>query len=148
MASGPIGLARKDAMLFNAACLALLALTPASDEPEFTRLTARRFEFPLFVQPDRLEEIRQINLFISWDRGKTWKKVASASASQKAIRYTAPRDGLAWFTLQVTYKDDRVEPARLGMEGYNIQKVLIDTGQGDPTKDPVKTAPEKPAKAK
>jgi len=135
-------------MLSHATCLALLLLAPVSGEEEFTRLDSRRIEFPLTYESDLVGKMRRIDLFVSWDKGKTWKKVASVSPPQETVRYNAPRDGEAWFAVQVIYKDGTVDPAQPGASNYNIQKALIDTGKGDPTKDEVKSGSEKPPKVK
>src|SRR4051794_32333781 len=63
-------------MMFITSYLVLfLAQEPPAGPPppkdEVISLPSRNFDFPLLVDPARKDEIKEIHLFESWDKGKT-----------------------------------------------------------------------------
>src|SRR5437763_1343928 len=111
-------------MSLPAVCLPLLlVLTPGQDEDRnLTRVNAWKIEFPVMVDPERINEIKQIHLFVSWDRGKTWKKVTTVLPTQSSVRYTAERDGEAWFMVQAIDNKGKADPEK--PDASYAQKVL------------------------
>jgi hypothetical protein len=77
----------------------------------------RGFRIPFVVRPlekdqDKIEKMR---LFVSADRGKTWKRVMDAKPDDErfgSFEFTADRDFQQyWFGLQHYYKSGKVDPA-------------------------------------
>ena len=99
---------------------------PPAMEEDVSRIDSLNFEFPVRVDPDRQDDIEEIQLFESWDKGATWTHIARFKADQKAIAVKAKRDGTVWYVLRVIEKNGVADPVDLSKSG-NIQKVLIDT---------------------
>lgn len=106
----------------SAFALALLCLIvpmpPIGGVTESTELAddvyeieTRDFKMPLQLDPGRKNTINAISLFVSDDRGKSWKHVKDYLPRDDAVDYSARKDGLLWFTLQVAFKDGSKEPA-------------------------------------
>ena len=93
---------------------------------DVVRAYAREFQFPVRFDRDRQQEIDELHLYVSTDRGKTWTKAVEAARDQKFISYTAPSDGLYWFTLQVICKDTSKQPEDVS-KSTAIVKVRVDT---------------------
>ena len=110
------------------ACLPLLLVLSAAQgpDPDVTRIETRKLEFPISADRAQVTARDRIHLHISWDRGKTWELAAIATAGDEVVRFTADRDGLAWFAVQVIDKNGKAEPRKPGGAGPD-QKVLIDT---------------------
>ncbi len=127
------------------ACLSLLVALPAVAEPEDVfRIESRKFEFPVRVDPNRKDEIKEIQLYVSWDRGKSWEKVKSFGPDTTAVLFEAKRDGEAWFTLRIIDVKGQAEPEDV-KNMKPAQKVLIGAGKPDaPARilDPTKDTPE------
>lgn len=79
-------------MMLATGCLALLLAQPPAQVPsappaeEIDRSDSRHFELPLRVNPARKDEIEEIHLFASWDKGRTWERVAKAKRDQGVSR--------------------------------------------------------------
>lgn len=81
---------------------------------------------PLLLDPARQAKIKLIRLFFSEDHGKTWQHQQDYDPTDKQVTFTAPRDGLYWFTLQVVLKDGKKEPANKRDLAPSM-KVLVNT---------------------
>src|SRR5690349_6964017 len=92
-----------------------LGLVLAADRIELPKdvveVQQRDFAMPLLFDPNRLDTIERVGLFISEDRGKTWKHKQDCKPNEEQVTFTAPKDGLYWFALQVVLKDGKKEPA-------------------------------------
>jgi hypothetical protein len=73
---------------------------------------SRRMAIPVFYNAGRIQEIECILLYISEDRGKTWKLVTSCKPTEKEIFFEAEHDGVYWFAIRVTMKDGHSEPPK------------------------------------
>jgi hypothetical protein len=123
-------------MLLTTSCLTLLlCLAPPTPDDELYKVPKRKFELPLKVDPDRKDEITEIQLFVSWDRGKKWEKVKSVDVTAISIPYTAPRDGEAWFVVRVIDNKGIADPTDLA-KASSIQKILIQTKERMEAKKP------------
>jgi hypothetical protein len=95
--------------------LAFLGLAFAADPIELPKdvfeMDARELAFPVVCDPERRDKIARIRLYVSEDRGKTWKHHKDCKPTDELLPFTAPRDGLYWFALQVELKDGKSEPA-------------------------------------
>jgi hypothetical protein len=68
-------------------------------------IQTQRFAMPIGVANNLHDTIEQIRLFVSEDQGKTWRHKKDYKPSDKQVLFTAPRDGIYWFALQVVLKD-------------------------------------------
>src|SRR5262245_5034422 len=117
----------------NAFAVAVLGLSLAQDPtktlPEdVVDIPSRQFAFPLNIQPGRKDGIAVIRLYVSEDRGKTWKQSAEGKPSDDRIEFTAAQDGMYWFALQVVLKDGKREPKEVS-ELRPEMKVLVNTAK-------------------
>ncbi len=112
-------------MLVLAPCLlgpAVLGQGPPADVI-YSRHAA--FQIPFQAGADR-NRLRQLQLFVSTDQGRSWQASAIASPSHQSFRFTADRDGLYWFTVQTLDLEGRYYPPSL--EGARPSlKVFVDT---------------------
>jgi hypothetical protein len=93
---------------------ALLGLGFVPEPIELSRdvvvVEARQFDFPVEINPEFKGKIKCVRLFASEDKGKTWKHKKDCKPTDKHISFTAPRDGLYYFALQVVFKDGTGKP--------------------------------------
>jgi len=121
-------------MMLATSYLALLLTQPPAPVPsappaeEIDRINSRHFDLPLKVDPARKDEIEEIHLFESWDKGKTWQRVAKVKPDQVRIEVKTKRDGLVWYTLRIIDTQGIADPADLS-KSENIVKVRIETEQ-------------------
>jgi hypothetical protein len=112
--------------------LMLLTVTPSLDPAELSRdateVQSRDFAMPLTLDPDRRDTVKEIRLFVSEDRGKTWKHEKDYKPTDKRVLFSAPRDGVYWFAVQVVSKDGKKDPAELN-DLTPAQKVYVNTQQ-------------------
>jgi hypothetical protein len=89
----------------------------------FTRF--RQFRIP-FNPGAGTGRLKQLQLFVSQDQGRSWQPSATVPPDQKDFKFVTDRDGMYWFTVQTQDLDGRLYPATL--EGATPSlKVVIDT---------------------
>jgi hypothetical protein len=88
-------------------------------------LNQRKVRFPITIKPERRAEIKNLTLYVSADRGRTWNQEAVATPDQASFPFTAPADGEYWFRVATINVQGRQEPEDLNRA--TTQKVLIDT---------------------
>jgi hypothetical protein len=88
---------------------------------------ANRGDFTIPFQADnRNPPLKQLQLFVSTDQGRTWQPNAMASPDQKRFRFICDRDGPYWFTVQTLDTAGRYFPPHI--EGAQASlKVVVDT---------------------
>lgn len=84
----------------------------------------RQFWLP-FNDPAK-QRLKQLQLFVSTDRGRTWRPAAIAAPEQGKFQFLAESDGLYWFTVQTLDQDGRYFPATLEGVQPSLQ-VIVDT---------------------
>ncbi len=88
---------------------------PAHDSVELPNdvyeIETRQFAIPIRSKPDELAKMKKVRLFVSEDRGKSWKHKKDYKPTDKRAIFTAPHDGQYWFAVQVVLKDGNREPA-------------------------------------
>src|SRR5438477_758458 len=72
------------------------------------------FRIPFQAGPGE-QRLKQLQLFYSTDRGRTWQPSAIAPPEQGHFRFISERDGLYWFAVQTLDQDGRYYPP--GMDG-------------------------------
>jgi hypothetical protein len=102
-------------------CLAALAPVQRDD---ITTMDKHSFRIPIFVDPARAKEIDWLYLHVSSDKGKTWKKAQGVSPDKEFFAFSAPKDGLYWFAVQIVSKDLRLFPPTT-RDMLPDQKVLV-----------------------
>jgi hypothetical protein len=86
----------------------------------------------LHIDPERKAQIKEIRLFQSWNKGKTWERIATVKPDQASITVKTSRDGEVWFTLQIF--DQNGLPDVVDLSKSVSLKVRIDT-EGAARKD-------------
>ena len=98
----------------TAASFALLALfaaaEPADAPKDVVVLRSRSFNFPMAWDPQS-KNIELVRLFVSDDRGTSWRRVSDHKPGDKRAPFKADRDGEFWFSLQTQRTDGSLEPA-------------------------------------
>jgi hypothetical protein len=113
-------------------CLVCLALIgPGQGGADLHTIQEQAFQIPFQLDPGRGSEVAQVFLFVSHNKGKTWKKVATATPQEKGFRFQAPKDGTYWFTVQTRDKKGRLDPADLSNVTPSL-KVVVQTGKKQP----------------
>src|SRR6202011_5849469 len=83
-------------------------------------------QIPIRIAPDKKQEIKELELFISKDEGRTWNKEAVSGPDKDNFQFYAPADGLYCFSLVVVdQKGNRTPPDANHLEV--MQKILVDT---------------------
>src|SRR5687768_11685736 len=65
---------------------------------------------PVIVGIEGREKLKQIRLFVSDDRGRTWIHEGDYDAATVEVTFHAPDDGLYWFGIQKVLKDGTQVP--------------------------------------
>jgi hypothetical protein len=113
-------------------CLGLLlagslAAQGIAEEPRLIPSKERAFRIPFQTSQPNDRRLREVQLFVSTDRGSTWRLGATAAPEQGYFQqYTAPQDGLYLFAVRTIDLQGRAYPPtdaelRAGL------KVLVDT---------------------
>lgn len=100
------------------------AIAPA--RPIFHR--ERSFRIPYEVDPAQQPRIKEVQLFVSTDRGASWRHVTSGPAPTKKefFTFTAQGNGEHWFTVRTVDFDGRGDPPSLtGVQPQLL--VVVDT---------------------
>lgn len=110
--------------VLTAIFLSAAGLLPAQDATGVVFSRYRQFRIPFNVPaPGRL---KQLQLHVSLDQGRTWQPSATAPPDQGYFRFVAERDGFFWFAVQTLDVENRLYP--LSLEGATPSlKVVIDT---------------------
>jgi hypothetical protein len=97
-----------------------------SAEEEIFHTNLRGFQLPITINPEVKSRVREVDLYLSRDQGKTWERYARATPEKKAFDFLAGSDGLYYFSIAVIDRDGRQDPADLSRTKVG-QKILIDT---------------------
>jgi hypothetical protein len=114
-------------MLFVVPAAGPLAGRAAAQDPAGDVLYSnyRHFRIPFQAGPNE-QRLKQLQLFVSTDQGRTWQANAVAPPEQKFFRFICDRDGTYWFTVQTLDRDGRYFPASLDGAQPSL-KVVVDT---------------------
>src|SRR5260370_22620239 len=105
--------------------LAYLMLA-AGGTPDVWPINQSNIRITIHIHHVRRPLIQHLVLYASSDEGRTWKQVAVASPDQDAFTFSAPTDGVYWFSVTVVDPQGNPEPKDI----YKVppsQKILIDT---------------------
>ncbi|MFO0969477.1 MAG: hypothetical protein U0793_28295 [Gemmataceae bacterium] len=85
----------------------------------------RSFMIPFDSGPGE-GRLKQLQLYLSTDLGRTWQPSAVAPPEQKRFRFVSDRDGYFWFAVQTQDLEGRLFPANMAGAEPSL-KVVIDT---------------------
>jgi hypothetical protein len=107
--------------------LTTLLLAVAGQVPDDIVYTnQRKHRFPINIKSDRRAEIRELILYSSSDKGKSWQPVAKITPEANEFIFAAPADGEYWFRSAAINRQGKQEPENL-YQGPPDQKMVIDT---------------------
>lgn len=106
--------------------LAILGTPRSARADDVVYLRQPVFQIPIQVASTRVSDITELQLYVSTDRGQTWRMVRTARPSQQAFTFRAQADGEYWFTLAYVDRDGKVEPEDIRAEPAGL-KVILDT---------------------
>jgi hypothetical protein len=96
---------------------------PSGNRIIYSRQPVFRIPFETDAGERRLQEVQ---LYVSEDRGQTWKPAATVPPEQRGFNFRAEHDGLYWFTVRTVDFAGRANPATL--QGVRPQlEVYVDT---------------------
>ncbi|MER3416274.1 MAG: hypothetical protein C4297_08710 [Gemmataceae bacterium] len=98
--------------------------TAQTPEPLFVRQSQFRIPFQIDIREQ--SRVREVQLYVSEDQGRTWRMYGATSPDQKLFAFQAPRDGLYWFAVRTMDQDGRVFPAEIERLTPALQ-VIVDT---------------------
>lgn len=86
----------------------------------------RNFRIPVNIQPADRSRIQELQLWVSEDRGETWKPSGSTKPDKPSFKFLAARDAEYWFAVRMVDTAGRLTPS----EDEEVQpslKVIVDT---------------------
>jgi beta-lactamase regulating signal transducer with metallopeptidase domain len=93
--------------------------------PDVMTVKQRTFKIPFNVSPPAQGGIKWIILYVSRDQGKNWRRAALGRPDIQGFDFTAPEDGLYWFSVTVVDGTEHAVEDPLRIEPS--LKVLVDT---------------------
>jgi hypothetical protein len=92
------------------------------DEINYSKAPVFRIPF----QTDAAGRLKQIQLYVSTDRGKTWSPVVAATPDQRFFDFRATQDGLYWFAVRTIDLENKAYPQAIDSFRPGL-KVMVDT---------------------
>jgi hypothetical protein len=99
---------------------------PSVPPPEVVYIDRQRFTIPIRVLPERQREVRELLLYLSRDRGKTWEVYARATPDKRGFDFSSDSDGLFYFSIMVIDRNGRQNPPDVSAAPVG-QAICIDT---------------------
>jgi hypothetical protein len=117
-----------------------------ADDPGTITTDRPHWILPVAVDPAQAATLDHLVLFLSTDRGKTWKAVAKGPPTQRHFSFDAPRDGLYWFSVQTVSKDGSAVPMNVSNMPPMLRVRVTSKQQATSKREPLpahdKAAPE------
>jgi hypothetical protein len=120
---------------FLVSLAAILALGTAAtcgdkkvdDDLPCHRVTSRVFSVIAAIEPENVNSLDRVRLYVSTDKGRTWQKAGEERAKETIVfSFTAPKDAEYWFAVQSVDKDGKTEPK--GARKFRPQvRIILDT---------------------
>jgi hypothetical protein len=98
----------------------------AASGPETLYHNSRLFRIPFNIFPDDRPQIREVQLWVSEDRGYQWKQWTATTPDKPAFTFRAPKDGEYWFAVRTLNLKGEVFPPRDKTVEPSM-KVVVDT---------------------
>jgi hypothetical protein len=102
-----------------------LILGQAPSTVETTFANKREFRIPFNPGPGA-QNLKQLQLFVSTDQGKTWGSSAIVAPDQQRFHFLADRDGVFWFAVQTLDLKGTLFPPAMDGSPPSL-KVIVDT---------------------
>jgi hypothetical protein len=104
----------------------LLTLGVGGTSPDVYTMRNNNLEIPIRINDAKRPDIKELELHVSTDQGRTWTLSGKAKPEQQAFGFHAPGDGLYWFSVCAIDKAGRRDPEDIATAKPAL-KVLIDT---------------------
>jgi hypothetical protein len=104
----------------------LWALGLGTNPPDVYTMRNRHLEIPIRVNEAKRADLKELELHVSTDQGRTWTLAGRAKPDQKAFNFHAHNDGLYWFIVCAVDRAGNRDPADIATAPPAL-KVLIDT---------------------
>jgi len=103
---------------------ALLTAGQAPSDVVYTNLRTGRI--PPVINPERTAEIRELQLFMSPDRGRSWNQVDKITPDKDGFSYSVPCDGEYWYHVVIVNQQGKQEPSDL-YKTPPMMKLIVDS---------------------
>ena len=107
-----------------------LLLSAAAGQPDVQPMNQKAFQIPIRFDAQKRAEIRELQLWVSHDKGQTWNEAAQARPDQDHFDYAVTEDGPYWFTMVIIDQKGRADPANVYTAPVG-QRILVDTTRPD-----------------
>lgn len=104
----------------------MLLLAGATGSDDVVHMNQRGFQIPIKIQPERINDVRELYLYVSPDRGKTWEIYSKALPTAKAFDFFSAADGLLYFSIAVIDQRGKQDPLDVYKAPIGL-KVHVDT---------------------
>ena len=111
---------------FSLVALACLVFASEGGAQECSYVRKNRFPIPFSIDPADQPRVREVQLYLSDDQGRSWRIYKVAGPREHDFPFQADRDGSYWFIIRTLSTDGRLEPANLDNRGPDL-RVVIDT---------------------
>lgn len=113
-------------MAWGSLTLAGLLVLAGQSADDISYNNQRSYRIPINVQPARRSEIREMILFVSADKGKSWQQQSVIHPDKDGFVFHAQSDGEYWMRVAVVNQQGKQEPENL-YQGKPDQIMVIDT---------------------
>lgn len=114
------------ARILGAGLLLLAVVARAREPSDVVPSRDPSFKIPFEVSEEDRARLAEVQLYVSIDRGETWRLQASVPPEQSYFPFTARTDGEYWFTVRNMDKQGRLNPRTLAGIAPGL-RVLVDT---------------------
>lgn len=114
--------------LFTGPLAGLLILGFHGDEEK--HLSTPRFTIPVALASEHQTSFKELLLFVSNNRGKSWDLHSRIKPGQDGFPFVAPSDGVYWFSVAVIDSKGNMEPRDIYKARVD-QKIIVDTRKPD-----------------
>src|ERR1700682_3710002 len=78
--------------------------------PDIHVLDKRNVLLPIVAHPEGKDKVACFRVSVSYDQGKTWKLIKDCEPTEEQVFFSAARDGLYFFSLQMVLRDGKIIP--------------------------------------
>ncbi len=117
-------------MTLGAMTWTCLFLAAASGPSDVQPMNQKAFQIPIRFDPQKRAEIRELQLWVSHDKGQTWNEAAQAKPDQDHFDYAVTEDGPYWFTMVIIDQKGHADPPNVSTAPVG-QRILVDTTRPD-----------------
>lgn len=101
--------------MFSATAMVVGLFSIVVVESDVVEVPFREGKIPFLLDAEAQGGLKAIRLFVSDDRGVTWKPLEEVPATEKWFKFNVADDGLYWFAVQTIRKNGRRYPKDLEM---------------------------------